>query len=76
MADGDGNSGQKPKEQEEERYEAEYLVRNAVSLLDSRPTFVAGALALSDRKTHTIAQGKELLKQFHRRTIEPDEGAA
>lgn len=64
------------KAQEEPRHDAEYLVRNCVSLLGSRRTLVAAALSLSDRKTHTVAQAKDLLAKLEKVRTDPYEGAA
>lgn len=66
---------------EDGRYEVDYLVRNSASLLEThgapaRPTIVAGALAGSDRKTHTLAQARELLQAHVDAEHDPNEGAA
>lgn len=79
MAEGtqsEGGSGGGKKAEEPQRYESEYLIRNAASLLDSRRTFVAAALALSDRQTHTVDQAKELLGKLEKVRTHPDDGAA
>jgi hypothetical protein len=84
MADGNdtaGSTGAKgastPAEKpEEKRYDSEYLIEMAANLLDSRGTFVAAALSQSDRKTHTLAQAKELLGKLGKVRTEPYDGVA
>lgn len=67
----------KEEKKEEPRHEAEYLVTNARSLLNSRPAIVAGALAAQDRKTHTMDQAKEAVRKFQspRRAVALASGA-
>lgn len=55
---------------EEVRYDTDYLVANARSLLRSRPTIVAGALSSEKRKTHSLAQAEELVKDYLKRPAE------
>lgn len=57
-------SGQKDQAPPEPRYDTDYLVTNARSLLESRGPLVAGALAETNRKTHTIGQAKAALKSY------------
>lgn len=54
---------------EEPRYEADELQRASRALLGVSPHMAAGALAASDRKTHTISQAKQLIDEFESRTI-------
>jgi hypothetical protein len=61
---------------EDGRFEHDYLIRNAVSLLGSRPAIVAGALARSERKTETIEQAKELLEKYAEQEHDPNAGIA
>lgn len=46
---------------EEVRYDAEYLQRNARSLLRSRPSVVAAALSVKRNKTFTLEQAEKLV---------------
>lgn len=69
---GTGRAQEKPSEPA--RYDTDYLIANARSLLSSRSPLVAGALAESGRETHTIAQAKSALKTYVE-TARPEEGA-
>lgn len=70
MADGD-----KPQEKpEEQRYERDDLLEHSVSRYGVRPTTMAAALSLEDRKTHTDAQVKKLLAQVAKHEVPANEG--
>lgn len=55
------------------RYETDYLIRNARALLGSRGPVVAGALAETTRKTHTIKQAEDAIKSYLK-AERPEEG--
>lgn len=67
---GSGGSGSSGPEPEATRYDAEYLVTNARSLLKSTPPIVAGALAGGGTKTFTIDGAKKLVKDYEKRPVE------
>lgn len=54
---------------EEARYDAEYLERNARSLLSTRPQLVAGALATQKRKTFTLVEAEKAVKEYVKRPV-------
>lgn len=55
---------------EEARYDAEYLQRNARSLLRTSPYLVAGALSQERKKTFTLAEATDLIKAYAKREVE------
>jgi hypothetical protein len=61
-----------PEKKEAERYDAEYLVANARSLLGAPPMVAQGALSAEDRKTHTVEQAKRSVAQYLKRPVEVD----
>lgn len=56
--------------QEEPRYDADYLVSHSRALTGSIPSIVAGALATSRRKTHTVEEARRLIREFQKQPVE------
>lgn len=61
-------------EPEEKRHPVEYLISHSRALLGVRGIFVAGAVALTDRKTLSVKEVQDLLKQAAEETTRPLDG--
>lgn len=54
--------------EEQRRYDLDELKAGSHGLLDVSPHAVAGALADSNRETHTLSQAKDAVNKFLKRT--------
>lgn len=60
---------------EEVRYSREQLVTGGVAFLNVQPMYVAGALEQEPhRKTFTVAEAEDLVKDYMKRETAPDDG--
>lgn len=67
--------GQTEQKQDEPRYDADYFMERAARDFEQPAHVVAGALAATERKTHTADQAKDAVRRFLKREIPPYDGA-
>lgn len=65
---------QAAKKAETPRYERDDLLEHAVAWFEEDPVVVSAALTLSDRKTHTQEQVKDLIRKVKKHEVDPDDG--